>query len=272
MGGDAYRQPVYHRAVVHYDNLGVYTPDGGEMASGDSKAKTASPTASRIYLNGKELNLTVYLIGGNNFFKLRDLMEAIDVFVGYDNATKAITLDTSKGYEPEGSNTPAPTPTPTTPPPSGGLNAEEQELVGTWSGYYKGFSLYYEFRADGTYSYVTQQDTAMPGHSNWSIWVGRWNRTGNIVSLSQIKYTGWYGRSDCVDALVLNATKPYRINSYGELPWTDVSNDTMSIEMREPDSSFVRRYFINHSVADPTDGYSPRLESNQLPDWLYLGK
>ena len=34
-----------------------------------------------------------------NFFKLRDLMEVIDVYVGYDNATRAITLDTSKEYE-----------------------------------------------------------------------------------------------------------------------------------------------------------------------------
>ena len=39
-------------------------------------------------------------------------MEAIDVFVGYDNATRAITLDTSKGYEPEGSAAPTPTPMP----------------------------------------------------------------------------------------------------------------------------------------------------------------
>jgi hypothetical protein len=41
------------------------------------------------------------LSSGNNFFKLRDLMEVLDVYVGYDNATKAITLDTSKGYTPE---------------------------------------------------------------------------------------------------------------------------------------------------------------------------
>jgi alpha-tubulin suppressor-like RCC1 family protein len=75
-----------------------YTPVGGEMAQGDSKAKNASPTASKIYLDGMELNLTIYNIGGNNFFKLRDLMAVLDVYVGYDNATKAITLDTSKGY------------------------------------------------------------------------------------------------------------------------------------------------------------------------------
>ena len=75
-----------------------YTSVGGEMVQGDGIAKTATPSLSRIYLDGIELNLIVYNISGNNFFKLRDLMEAINVYVGYNNETKAITLDTSKGY------------------------------------------------------------------------------------------------------------------------------------------------------------------------------
>ena len=75
-----------------------YTANNSEMVQGDGKAKNAVPTPSTIYLNGKVLDLVVYNIGGANFFKLRDLMEALDVYVGYDNATKAITLDTSKGY------------------------------------------------------------------------------------------------------------------------------------------------------------------------------
>ena len=76
----------------------AYAPAGGELAPGDGKAKTASPTASKIYLDGTELNLTVYNIGGYNFFKLRDLMKAAGVYVGYDGAANAITLDTSQGY------------------------------------------------------------------------------------------------------------------------------------------------------------------------------
>ena len=75
-----------------------YTAVGDEMAQGDGTSKNAAPTPSTIYLNGAVLDLIVYNINGNNFFKLRDLMEAIDVHVGYDNATRAITLDTSKGY------------------------------------------------------------------------------------------------------------------------------------------------------------------------------
>ena len=78
-----------------------YTAVGGELAQSNSGQKAASPTSSEIYLDGKELNLTVYTIGSNNFVKLRDLMEALDVYVGYNVLTKAITLDTSKGYTPE---------------------------------------------------------------------------------------------------------------------------------------------------------------------------
>ena len=76
-----------------------YTPVGGEMAPGDGTSKTALPTPSSIYCDKILLDLIVYNIGGANFFKLRDLMEVIDVFVGYDEATRAITLDTSKGYD-----------------------------------------------------------------------------------------------------------------------------------------------------------------------------
>jgi len=78
-----------------------YTAVGGEMAQGDGRAKDAMPTSSRIYFNGRELNLAVYNIGGSNYFKLRDLMKALNIYVGYDDATRAITLDTSKGYHSE---------------------------------------------------------------------------------------------------------------------------------------------------------------------------
>jgi len=75
-----------------------YTPNDSEMVQGDGKAKSAIPTPSTIYLNGNVLDLVVYNIGGSNFFKLRELMKAIDVYVGYDSATRAITLDTRYGY------------------------------------------------------------------------------------------------------------------------------------------------------------------------------
>ena len=75
-----------------------YTIVGGEMMQGDGSVKSATPTQSIIYLDGEQLSLTVYLINGNNYFKLRDLMKAINVYVGYDTQSKAITLDSGRAY------------------------------------------------------------------------------------------------------------------------------------------------------------------------------
>jgi hypothetical protein len=75
-----------------------YTPVGGEMTAGDGSAKTAVPTASRIYVNGAELNPTVYNIGGNNFFKLVDVVSALDIGVTYNETTRVISIDTNSGY------------------------------------------------------------------------------------------------------------------------------------------------------------------------------
>lgn len=77
----------------------AYTPVGGELAKGDGQSKTATLATSAIYVDGVEKQLTAYVIGQNNYFKLRDVMQAFDVAVGYDGATGTATLDTSKGYD-----------------------------------------------------------------------------------------------------------------------------------------------------------------------------
>ena len=77
---------------------GAYEPVGGEMAQGDGTAKTANPTTSRVFLDGRELSLTAYNIGGNNFFRLRDLMRALDIGVTWDGTTSTIGIDTSISY------------------------------------------------------------------------------------------------------------------------------------------------------------------------------
>ena len=76
-----------------------YTIVGGELSNGAGKAKPAVPTTSKIYVNGNETPFTAYNIGGNNYFKLRDVAEAFNIGVGYDNATKVITIDTKLDYE-----------------------------------------------------------------------------------------------------------------------------------------------------------------------------
>jgi hypothetical protein len=61
----------------------AYTPRGDEM-SGGINARTALPTPSKIYFDEEAANLTVYNIGGSNYFKLRDLLKLLDIEVIYD--------------------------------------------------------------------------------------------------------------------------------------------------------------------------------------------
>jgi hypothetical protein len=75
-----------------------YTPAGGELAKGDNTPKNATQSTSVIYKDGEAINLKAYTIGGNNFFKLRDIAEAFDLGVTWDNATKTVGIDTSIGY------------------------------------------------------------------------------------------------------------------------------------------------------------------------------
>jgi len=79
-----------------------YKAVGGEMAGNKgSGAKTPTPTTSKITKDGKEVNFTAYNIGGNNYFRLRDIAEAFDFNVGWGSAINTIFIDTTKGYMPE---------------------------------------------------------------------------------------------------------------------------------------------------------------------------
>ena len=65
---------------------------------GDGASKNAKLSASPIYLNGELIELTAYNIGGNNYFKLRDLGQAFDFDVSWDNEAKTIAVETYKSY------------------------------------------------------------------------------------------------------------------------------------------------------------------------------
>ncbi len=79
----------------------AYTVVGGEMEKGDGQAKIATLNSSKIYKDGEEVQLTAYTINGNNYFKLRDLAQAFDIGVTWDNSTKTIGIDTSIEYTAE---------------------------------------------------------------------------------------------------------------------------------------------------------------------------
>lgn len=75
-----------------------YTPVGGELALGDGKTKQAILNQAPIYKDGNLVQLTAYTIGGNNFFKLRDLTQTFNIGVEWDDVTKTIGINTSKPY------------------------------------------------------------------------------------------------------------------------------------------------------------------------------
>jgi len=84
--------------AVYLTSGKAYEAVGGEMANKALESVTANPTKYTIYLDGEKVDLTAYLINDNNYFKLRDIMKLFDVYVGYDEKTDTITIDTSKGY------------------------------------------------------------------------------------------------------------------------------------------------------------------------------
>lgn len=71
-----------------------YKPTKTELQKGDGKNKKATDSNAKLEVNQKEKSLQAYNIGGNNYYKLRDLAEALDFEVGYDNSAKMILINT----------------------------------------------------------------------------------------------------------------------------------------------------------------------------------
>ena len=72
-----------------------YTPVGGELARGRDQSKTAVVSKQSVLIDGKATDgLSIYNIGGNNYFKLRDLGDALGFTVDYDaDSNTAIVLN-----------------------------------------------------------------------------------------------------------------------------------------------------------------------------------
>lgn len=77
-----------------------YTMTGSELTAGTAGKKPASPTTSVIYKDGLPITPAAYLIGQNNYFKLRDIAELFNFSVEWDNDAMCILIDTSKSYTP----------------------------------------------------------------------------------------------------------------------------------------------------------------------------
>jgi len=62
---------------------------------------TATPTPHNVYVDGEPVTMEAYLINSNNFFKLRDILAALDVGVWYEPSTGNIYIETDKTYDPD---------------------------------------------------------------------------------------------------------------------------------------------------------------------------
>ena len=59
---------------------------------------TANPTTSRVLVNGTEIYAEAYNIDGSNYFKLRDIAQAVDFAVTWDGSGNRILIDTRLPY------------------------------------------------------------------------------------------------------------------------------------------------------------------------------
>jgi hypothetical protein len=107
--GDTYSNSLFG---VDYGN-GVFVGLGrygriltsGTVGSGtvSNDTVTATPTASKVLVNGKPVSFDAYTIGGNNYFKLRDIAYTLSgtdkkFEVSWDSANNAILITQGKAY------------------------------------------------------------------------------------------------------------------------------------------------------------------------------
>ena len=77
----------------------AYTPVGGELTQASKKVSaTAQISFDSVYMNGTEISLKAYKINNNNYFKLRDVAEAIDFGAAWNDKKGTIEIDTTSGY------------------------------------------------------------------------------------------------------------------------------------------------------------------------------
>ena len=71
----------------------AYTPDGSELTAGEDQSATAVRSNQSLTIDGESASLTAYNIGGNNYFMLRDLGEALGFEVDYDAAARTMIIN-----------------------------------------------------------------------------------------------------------------------------------------------------------------------------------
>ena len=78
-----------------------YRAVGGELTGAAAESIGAIVSNNTIRIDGEPVTLTVFKIGGENYFKLRDLGMALDFHVGYDDELNTVYISGASGYAEE---------------------------------------------------------------------------------------------------------------------------------------------------------------------------
>lgn len=70
-----------------------YIADGSELKLGDRKSKKALSSTVGIEIDGREIFIKAYNINGNNYFNLRELADALNFKVEYDEIERKILIN-----------------------------------------------------------------------------------------------------------------------------------------------------------------------------------
>lgn len=90
---------IKEREAVSIEPQIDYTTVGGELLPVAAVSdKNTSLTFANISINGMPVSMRGYLIGQNNYFKLRDVAFFVDFGVGWDGAEKIVNINTYSSY------------------------------------------------------------------------------------------------------------------------------------------------------------------------------
>lgn len=70
-----------------------YIPEGNELTRGKDNSSSCRPSPHTVLFNGTPSTAYAYNIGGNNYFKLRDIAEAFNFYVDYLESTKTLRIN-----------------------------------------------------------------------------------------------------------------------------------------------------------------------------------
>ncbi|MCL1810064.1 MAG: hypothetical protein FWG42_09920 [Clostridiales bacterium] len=79
----------------------AYETIEGDLAKGDDKSASCVPSKQVLVVDGEQVDVLVYNIGGNNYFQLRGLGALVGFDVDYDDATRTMIVETAIIEEPD---------------------------------------------------------------------------------------------------------------------------------------------------------------------------